>query len=331
MKILKSAIFFAAFFLLSVIGFKAVDAQTAVVSSGPSLANWNTYVNQRYGYSIKYPSGWFVDTTYSESDFTPRGANAQYIGGDTTISNYSSSSFNGHLTFPSDYGSINLMVYKSDPAISLNDFASNEGIGAWPGIGNAENININGISGLEWSFPSSTLADDTNYGYPGAVIFLKTGVGIFYISYGSVNRNSAFDQTAESVIDSFTSISAIPVGATPTSSTVTATSTGISVTPTIPAATATLPIIATPTNPVIVATPIITATPANPVITTTPTVTATPISSPGTGNGSPATQAALQQELTQLLTTLLQLLQQAAAQGLLSASQLSSALSAIWH
>jgi hypothetical protein len=75
----------------------------------------------------------------------------------------------------------------------------------------------------------------------------------------------------------------------------------------------------------------VTATPANPVITTTSTVIATPISNPGTDNGNPSTQAALQQELTQLLTTLLQLLQQAAAQGLLSASQLSSALNTISH
>lgn len=58
-------------------------------------------------------------------------------------------------------------------------------------------------------------------------------------------------------------------------------------------------------------------------VTTTVTV--------NTGNNSSSTQEALQQELTQLIALLLQLLQKAAAQGLLSPNQLSSALGAVAH
>jgi hypothetical protein len=56
----------------------------------------------------------------------------------------------------------------------------------------------------------------------------------------------------------------------------------------------------------------------------------TPIPITGSGASSPSLQA-MQQELTQLISLLLQLLQQAAAQGLLSPSQLNSALNTISH
>ena len=57
-------------------------------------ANWKVYSNIRYAYTIKYPTNWFMDTTYSENDFTQRGSveDNEFIGGDTGFSNYPNAS-----------------------------------------------------------------------------------------------------------------------------------------------------------------------------------------------------------------------------------------------
>jgi hypothetical protein len=77
-----------------------------------------------------------------------------------------------------------------------------------------------------------------------------------------------------------------------------------------------------------------TQTPVGPAPITVPISTPIPISKPtspavtGSGSSNSSTQA-LQLQLTQLISLLLQLLEQAAARGLLSPSQLSSALNAV--
>jgi len=77
--------------------------------------NWQTYTNQRYGYSIKYPRDWFINNNHSEEDYTKRGGEDvgfSYIGGDTYWSNYS-----GYYSLPetpADYQIISLLINKSD-------------------------------------------------------------------------------------------------------------------------------------------------------------------------------------------------------------------------
>lgn len=96
--------------------------QVSSLQTTTTTASWKTFSNSRYGYSIKYPEKWYVQTDNSEEDFTKRGGadvGIDYIGGDTYWSNYS----NFDYTLgdePTDRQVISLMIYKTDQ--SLNDF-----------------------------------------------------------------------------------------------------------------------------------------------------------------------------------------------------------------
>src|SRR5687767_3084044 len=77
------------FWLMSSKQAKAPATTFEAVSEGET-DDWKMYTNTRYGYSIKYPPDWYVDTQYSENDFTQRGPvdDNEFIGGDTVWSNY---------------------------------------------------------------------------------------------------------------------------------------------------------------------------------------------------------------------------------------------------
>ncbi|MBI5732215.1 MAG: hypothetical protein HY982_02545 [Candidatus Magasanikbacteria bacterium] len=95
-------------------------------------ANWKVYSNTRYAYTIKYPTNWFADTTYSENDFTQRGPaeDNEFIGGDTGFSNYpNASGYNMENPAPSDLYSVSLMVYRVASNISYDQFISSKHFG----------------------------------------------------------------------------------------------------------------------------------------------------------------------------------------------------------
>ncbi|MDD3284160.1 MAG: hypothetical protein PHZ07_01035 [Patescibacteria group bacterium] len=108
--------------------------------------NLKTYQNIKYSYSVKYPSNWYVDATYSEKDFTLRGPveDNNFIGGDTTWSNYKNPSQYNPGNMPSDLQSVNLLIYKTDSNIILNDFVKIKHFA----YSDLSNITINGISGF---------------------------------------------------------------------------------------------------------------------------------------------------------------------------------------
>lgn len=108
--------------------------------------NLKTYQNIKYNYSIKYPSDWYVDTTYSEKEFTLRGPveDSNFIGGDTTWSNYKNPSQYNPGTMPSDLQSVGLLVYKTDSNMILSDFVKIKHFA----YSDLSDITINGINGF---------------------------------------------------------------------------------------------------------------------------------------------------------------------------------------
>lgn len=106
---------------------------------------WKTYRTRRYGYEIKYPYDWYVDTTYSESDFTQRGPmeDGEFIGGDTIWSNYQNPNQYTAATIPSDFQAVFLSIYKVNEETPLLDPRENLYI-VWK-----EYINIDGIDGIK--------------------------------------------------------------------------------------------------------------------------------------------------------------------------------------
>ncbi len=59
-------------------------SSTAIDTSG-----WKTYINTTYGYQIKYPNNWYINTSTSNLAITVRGGGPDDLaGGDTAWSNY---------------------------------------------------------------------------------------------------------------------------------------------------------------------------------------------------------------------------------------------------
>lgn len=87
------------------------------------LADWKTYQNEIYGYELRYPEGWVIDNTYSDSLFTLRGDPGIYMGGDTYWSNYVWSP-EEPMEAPADYRDLYLIIYKDNPDYTIEDFVN---------------------------------------------------------------------------------------------------------------------------------------------------------------------------------------------------------------
>src|SRR3989338_1352247 len=155
------------------------------VSPAPALkdetANWKTYNNARYSYTIKYPSDWYVETTYSENDFTQRGpvGDNDFIGGDTIWSNYQNPRQYDLCTIPPDSAEVFLLIYRTDSQAALDSFISSRGYVYFK----KENVNINGVVGIRL-----TIEDPENPSAISTIVLLKAGNNVFKFSYA---RNSA--------------------------------------------------------------------------------------------------------------------------------------------
>lgn len=154
-------------------------------------ADWPTYQNIRYQYSINYPTGWFVDTTYSEDDFTQRGPveDNEYIGGDTSWSNYQNTRQYNPGTVPADLKAVNLLIYKVQASSTLDEFISAKRY-------DYKNINQTSINGLV-AMELSGSDNPENYGDAvPRVIMIKSQDKVFVFSpaYGAKESGEFMNQ-----------------------------------------------------------------------------------------------------------------------------------------
>src|SRR3989344_4251054 len=140
-------------------------------------ANWKTYSNNRYSYTILYPSSWFVDMTYSEGNFTQRGPDNESMGGDTTWSNYQNPGQYNPGTLPSGFAAVFLLIYKTDTSTTLDSFINLKHFS----YSKKENVNINGASGIRL----------TTGGEGSKIVLLKVGDKVFDFSYSRGSTKSA--------------------------------------------------------------------------------------------------------------------------------------------
>jgi len=183
---------------------KQVKEQSATSSVVGRYAGWKTYANAVYHYSIEYPADWYIDTRYSDQDFTPRGpAPSDYIGGDTSISNYSPDQIdqyqkaNGDLAYPADYIVVPLMFWKTPTQSNL------ESAPVDADSFTKESITLNGVSGIK----TTTLGQKDIGGAtkPNSVGYLfKLNGESVTIGYGFDSSNAAVAKIADQIINSFT-------------------------------------------------------------------------------------------------------------------------------
>jgi hypothetical protein len=108
--------------IISFIDSKLNSVAKSVV--GDQYSGWQTYTNKQYGYTIKYPKGFYVDDRNSEKNYYKdlgESVTAHY-GGDTIITNYPD--VKGLNNVPSDYVGIRYVFWKFEQNITLDEYLS---------------------------------------------------------------------------------------------------------------------------------------------------------------------------------------------------------------
>lgn len=171
---------------------------TSTPTPTDQTANWKIYSNTRYSYTIKYPTNWYLDTTYSENDYTQRGPveDNEFIGGDTVFSNYPNvSSYNMENPAPKDLFSVGFMIYKVASKSSYDQFISSKHFG----YDKKENISIDGKSAVQLT----GVTVDHPVGVTVVNTLVKIGNEMFVFNYSGNPITQQMKDIANQIINSF--------------------------------------------------------------------------------------------------------------------------------
>lgn len=186
---------------------QSVDFEISKVISTFSLfekervdtSNRRTYINTKYGYSIKYPANWYVDTTASEKDLELRvPEREETLGGDTYFSDFPDVwQYNPSNPLIVDHFEISLLVYKIDPRMTYAQFLKKHFDYLSPTA--MESIKINGVPAMRVIMVTT----DHPVGVTVVGVFIKSGDRIFVFSYSGKPITQANRDTANRIIGSF--------------------------------------------------------------------------------------------------------------------------------
>lgn len=182
---------------------KRVGTAGAISSELVNTSDWKTYRNEEYGFAIQYPKDWYVDTRYSDKDFSQRGPTEDqvFIGGDTYFANYPNPrSYNISNPPPADFRDMTLAVYKVDPSLSYESFVQ------YPRSVESRKISeeaIN-IAGVE-AFRLTGITIDHPVGVTFVTTFIKDKNRMFVLSHNDAGKPTSENDRAifESMVRSF--------------------------------------------------------------------------------------------------------------------------------
>lgn len=168
---------------------RTIDSVTGEIlerKNAPITSDKKIYTNKKYGYSISYPVSWYIETVNSEEDFTKRGNDDDYIGGDTAWSNYPGFNYNlGNI--PADYQVIGLLIYKIDKEETIDNFIKKKN---YEKPSESKDFSTaSGLVGKQYIFIST----DHPVGFKSIVTLIKESDGI-YVFNGAWEAKNVYDQ-----------------------------------------------------------------------------------------------------------------------------------------
>lgn len=152
-------------------------------SSGQVSSDWKTYQNNKYRYSIKYPSSWSIDTNNAYNNLGFGGFTYTMEGPLAISGNFSS----GGTLFLKPNGKadetgrdvLTFQIVKPDPIIIIDDFVPHE-VSLFKTSDKKENLIINGMPAVRYTSSNYTVGEDTNYSF-GATYIKDKEKGIVYL------------------------------------------------------------------------------------------------------------------------------------------------------
>jgi len=148
----------------------------------------NNYTNSKYGYSIKYPSGWFNLPNYGAPD---------------TNKYFSNKNVGAPLEMGSDGIWITIRISDNNDNLSLAEWALESPGSPQAKISNVRNISINGVSAIQ-QIEDFTKAEGTEGGYSLATYLMK-GNKVYSIKSLTLDSGTSDQYTDEYnlIVESF--------------------------------------------------------------------------------------------------------------------------------
>ncbi len=170
----------------------AEEVSEASKTENLDTSNWKTYRNEKYEYSFRYPSNWYVETKNSNSELSARGT-GEKMGGDTSISNYQNPSSYNLGNIPADLFAVNLVIYNIDPAIKYNQFFADKNYE----FDNMQEISLSNTNAIRLT----GITTDHPSGYHVTNTFVKSKNRMFVLNYGW--KLSNMSAIADEIVNSF--------------------------------------------------------------------------------------------------------------------------------
>lgn len=167
---------------------------------GAQNSDWQIYKNQQYGYTIKYPKGFYVDARNSEKK-SPKGSSntgMDYLGGDTTITNYPNTTINSAV-IPSDYVGIRYDFYEVDKSLTLNEYLDYTAAK----LDGLQKFDLNGTPAAVYLVYSETKDGNHERQVTPTVISIKNGK-MFVAIYTYYEGTKNLIEVADEIVKSFT-------------------------------------------------------------------------------------------------------------------------------
>lgn len=186
--------------------------ETSPITSMPPSASeetdWKIYTNRKYGYSIRYPSSWYINTSQSDTDLEPMSGWGQplayYVGGHTEWSNYKEIPECGDCALPEDLYILYLNIHRPRPTDTIDQFIENkEFTTPWEEVKKREELQINGIDAVRLL---TIDRENPTEGYRRSYTILKTEDKVFIFLYYDTARRSLASEAEiimRNIINSF--------------------------------------------------------------------------------------------------------------------------------
>lgn len=160
----------------------STSTSTTSVTTDPT-ASWKTFTNNLFGWTIKYPNDYYIDTEDSEKDFSKRGGadvGIDYIGGDTYWANYDLNANTTEGGHRSGAQAMALMVYKETDSMTIQQFVESK----YQDISGSANVKAGTVDGIQYTMTGNDGGKSSNN--TNIITVFKKGTYFYVINYGNL-------------------------------------------------------------------------------------------------------------------------------------------------